>query len=274
MKASTSRSAALAVLLVLAAGRFSPAEDKTEDVTFRAAVDGSEQKYVLVIPDGFASRKTRPALIVLHGHGSDRWQFVKERRDECRAVRDVAKEHGMLVVSPDYRAKTSWMGPKAEADLVQIVGEIRERHRVDKVVLCGGSMGGTGSLTFAALHPDLVDGVISMNGTANLVEYPNFLNAIAESYGGTRKEVPEEYRKRSAELFPEKFTMPVAATTGGNDRLVPPDSVQRLVDAIRKKNSDVLLIHRPEGGHATNYADAREATEFVVKKVLKDKRAD
>jgi hypothetical protein len=25
----------------------------------------------------------------------------------------------MIFVSPDYRAKTSWMGPKAEADMVQ-----------------------------------------------------------------------------------------------------------------------------------------------------------
>lgn len=253
--------------LLVVAGTL-PAAETTEDVTFRADVDGSDQKYVLVTPESFAAAKVKGALVALHGHGSDRWQFVKDRRDECRGARDVAAAHGLLFVSPDYRARTSWMGPKAEADIVQIIGELKRKHGVEKVVVCGGSMGGTGALTFAALHPELVDGVVSMNGTANLVDYPNFLTFIAESYGGAKDKVPDEYRKRSAEFFPEKFTMPVAATTGGADKLVPPESVLRLMDAVRKKNPDALLLHRPTGGHSTNYADTKEAVEFVVSRAL------
>ena len=61
-------------------------------------------------------------LVALHGHGSDRWQFIRDGRDECRGTREAAARHGAILVSPDYRAPTSWMGPKAEADLVQIDG--------------------------------------------------------------------------------------------------------------------------------------------------------
>ena len=43
----------------------------------------------------------------------------------------------MLFVSPDYRAKTSWMGPWAEADLLQIMGVLKSRFRIGKVILCG-----------------------------------------------------------------------------------------------------------------------------------------
>lgn len=245
------------------------AEPRTEDVLFRANCDRTEQKYVIVFPDGFSADKPRAALIALHGHGSDRWQFVKDTRGECRAARDVAAAHGMLFVSPDYRAKTSWMGPKAEADIVQIIAELKQRYRVSKIILCGGSMGGTGALTFTALHPDLVEGVVSLNGTANLVEFPGFADALAASFGGTKAQVPDEYRRRSAECWPERFTMPVAATTGGKDRVVPPDSVRRLLDAVKMKNANVLLIHRSEVGHSTNYEDSRAAIEFVVSKVLK-----
>ncbi|MBI5395410.1 MAG: alpha/beta fold hydrolase [Chloroflexi bacterium] len=245
------------------------AEPRTEDVTFRANCDGTEQKYVVVFPDGFSADKPHAALIVLHGHGSDRWQFVKSDRDECRAVRDVAFANGMLLVSPDYRAKTSWMGPKAEADMAQIITEVKQRHRVTQIILCGGSMGGTGALTFAALHPDPVDGVVSLNGTANPVEIARYADAIAASFGGTKAQVPDEYRRRSAESWPERFMMPVAATTGGKDRVVPPDSVRRLLDAVKAKNANVLLIHRPEAAHSTNYEDAKTAIEFVVSKVLK-----
>lgn len=248
-----------------------PAE-RTEDVVFKAAVDGTEQRYVAIVPDSFAAGRRGDVLIALHGHGSDRWQFVKEKRDECRAARDVAWQHGMLFISPDYRAKTSWMGPAAEGDLVQIIGDLKAKHAIGRVVLCGRSMGGTGALTFTALHPDLVDGVVSLNGTANLVDYPNFAEAIAASFGGTRAEKPLEYRTRSAEFFPERFTMPVAIATGGQDRSVPPESTLRLAAAIAKRNRNVLVLHRDQGGHSTTYADATAVLEFVVQRLGKPKR--
>jgi pimeloyl-ACP methyl ester carboxylesterase len=195
---------------------------------FRAACDGTQQKYVVVFPHGFSADQPRAALIALHGHGSDRWQFVKDARGECRAARDVAAAHGLLLVSPDYRAKISWMGPKAESDLAQIVAELKQRYRVGRIVLCGGSMGGTGVLTFTALHPGLVNGVVSFNGTANLVEFTGFRDAIAASFGGAKAQAPDQYRRRSAEFWPERFTMPVVATTGGKDWVVPQRQLRRL----------------------------------------------
>ncbi|MBN2311717.1 MAG: alpha/beta hydrolase fold domain-containing protein, partial [Candidatus Hydrogenedentes bacterium] len=125
------------------------------DVAFEARCDGSTQHYVLLLPEPLDGAAPHNLLIALHGHGSDRWQFVKDSRDECRAARDAAARHDMIFVSPDYRATTSWMGPKAEADLVQIIADLKAQFRVDKVILCGGSMGATASLTFAALHPGL-----------------------------------------------------------------------------------------------------------------------
>ena len=171
---------------------------KPQDIVFKARIDGTEQRYVELIPEGFDAGKTHDVVIVLHGHGSDRWQFITQTRGECKGVRDVAGKFGMIVVSPDYRAKTSWMGPKAEADVVQIISELRRKHPIGRVFVSGGSMGGTSALIFTALHPDLVAGVCSLNGTANMVDYENFQDAIVASYGGTKTEVPGEYKKRSA----------------------------------------------------------------------------
>ncbi len=247
---------------ITSANRHCDAET-VEDRTFITKCDGSEQQYVLVVPAEFQRDGSGTVLIALHGHGSDRWQFVRQDRGECRAARDVAAAHGALLVSPDYRAKTSWMGPQAEADVVQIIGSIKNQFRVKHVILSGGSMGGAGALTLAALHAKLIDGVVSLNGTANLVEYERFLDALAASYGGTKLQVPDEYRKRSAEFFPERFTMPLAVTTGGADQVVPPDSVLRLIKALRGRNQHVLSLHRPNGGHSTSYDDSRKAFEFV-----------
>ena len=235
-----------------------------EDRTFVAGLDATQQKYVMMTPQGWMIDQPVSLLIAFHGHGSDRWQFVKQDRDECRATRDVAAAHGMLLVSPDYRATTSWMGPGAEADVLQIIRTLKKHIQIERVILCGGSMGGTAALAFAALHPEMVDGVVSLNGTANLVDYARFEDAIAASFGGTRQQVPEEYRNRSAEFFAQCFTMPLAATTGGRDDVVPADSVLRLLDRVREHNSNVLSIHHADGGHSTNYADTKRALEFVI----------
>lgn len=235
------------------------------DVTFRSDLDGSEQRYVELVPAGATGGEVRDVVLAFHGHGSDRWQFIRDPRGECRGVREVAAKYGLIVVSPDYRAKTSWMGPAAEADVVQIISELKQRHHVGRVFLAGGSMGGTAVLTFTALHPELVAGVCSLNGTANLVDYGNFQEARTISFGGSKAEKPEEYRKRSAELFPDKFTMPIAFTTGGKDEAVPPDSVLRLAEALKRAKRKVLGLHRENGGHSTTYEDTTTAMEFMLR---------
>jgi pimeloyl-ACP methyl ester carboxylesterase len=254
--------AVLVLLLAPLNAAFAPAAEPV-DLAFTADCDGSTERVVELLPPDFDTAAPHDLLIALHGHGADRWQFIREARDECRGTREAATRHGAILLSPDYRAPTSWMGPKAEADLVQIIASAKERHRIGRVFVCGGSMGGTGALTFAALHPDLVDGVCSLNGTANLVEYGRFLDAIAASFGGTKEEVPEEYRKRSAELHAESLTMPVALTTGGRDDIVPPESVLRLHKTLTTLGRPVLLLHRPDRGHDTDLADTTAALDFL-----------
>ena len=236
-----------------------------QDIAFKANVDGTEQRYVELLPPGFDNKVAHDVVLAFHGHGSDRWQFIKDARGECRGVRDTAARFGLIMVAPDYRAKTSWMGPKAEADILQIITELKLRHKVGRVLLAGGSMGGTSVLAFTALHPELVAGVCSLNGTANLVDYEKFQDAISASYGGSKTSVPEEYKKRSAELWPERFTMPVAFTTGGKDNIVPPQSVLRLVEKLKHSGRKVLSLHREAGGHSTTYEDTCTAMEFVLR---------
>ena len=257
----------LTVALPGAGAEPSPGFQAPQDLAFTATRDNSEQRYVLLLPADFQPGQQRDLLIALHGHGSDRWQFATDARGECRATRDAAASRGMIFVSPDYRAKTSWMGPDAEADLVQLIGMLEAEYMIGHVVLCGGSMGATSALTFTALHPDRVDGVVALNGTANHLEYENFQDAIRASFGGTKQEVPEEYYKRSAEYWPLKFAMPVALTTSGQDTAVPPGSVMRLADILKKLNPAVFHLHRPDAGHETSYEDTVTAMDFVLGKL-------
>jgi len=176
----------------------------------------------------------------------------------------MALQHDMIFVAPDYRAKTSWMVPAAEADVAQIIALVKRRYRVRRVFLCGGSMGGSSALTFTALHPDLIDGTVCLNGTANHVEYGEFQDAIAASFGGTKAERPDEYRKRSAEFLADRFTMPIAITAGGKDTVVPAASSLRLAERLKALGRQALVIFREDGGHATDYDDTKAAFAFVI----------
>ncbi len=234
------------------------------DVSFIAECDGTEQRYMELLPVGFMPDQPRALILGFHGHGSDRKQFAVDPRPECAAFRAFAGKHGMIAVTPDYRACTSWMGPKAEADVLQIIQIMKAKYRVSAVYLCGGSMGGTSALTFAALHPELVAGVMAMNAHVNHLEYENFQDAIAESFGGTKATIPEEYKRRSAEYWPEKLTMPIAFTLGGKDTSVPPVSVLRLAEILKKLGRKILVINRPDTGHDTNLEDSLAALEFMI----------
>ena len=89
----------------------------SEDLSFVASLDGTTQKYLKLTHANLPSEKI-DVMIWLHGHGCDRLK-VLESRGECSGSRDFCEQSGMLLVSPDYRAQTSWMGPAAEADTLQ-----------------------------------------------------------------------------------------------------------------------------------------------------------
>ena len=237
---------------------------KPRDVAFTSTLDRTEQFYMEMLPTPFDESKAHDLVIGLHGHGSTRKQFALDPRSECASFRDFAGKYGMIAVSPDYRAPTSWMGPEAEADMVQLIKELKAAYKINRVFLVGGSMGASSALTFAVLHPELVDGVMAMNGLANHVKYANFQDAINSSFGANGRNVKEEKQKRSAELHPDQLTMPVAFTVGGKDTSVPGDSVKRLYKKLKSMNRKVLLIERPDGGHGTTLPDALEALEFML----------
>jgi pimeloyl-ACP methyl ester carboxylesterase len=240
------------------------------DVAIKADVDGTEQFYMEMLPTNFDPNTKYDLIIGLHGHGSGRKQFATETRGECASFRAFASKHGMIAITPDYRATTSYMGPKAEADVVQIIAELKAKYHINKVFLVGGSMGGASALTFAALHPDLIDGVTAMNGFANHLEFERFQDAIAQSFGGSKEAIPEEYKKRSAEFHAEALTMPIAMTVGENDLIVPPGSVLRLAASLKQLGRKVMVINRPLAGHATGFKDGMAAMEFMLTGVVTD----
>jgi pimeloyl-ACP methyl ester carboxylesterase len=263
--------AALACLVpvVAAPAADAPKPGEPSKVSFKAAVDGTTQYYVELLPKDYRPGEALHVLVALHAAGGDGWEYFRQPAPQCRATRDLATRHRLLLVGPDYRGPFSWMGPGADDDVAQVIREVKARYKVGKVVVAGASMGGTAALTFTALHPELVDGVVSQCSLADLSEPSPHSGAIAAAFGGTPGQKPGEYRRRSAGLAAERFTMPVAIWTGGQDQSVPPRSAMRLAEALQSRHPGrVLHIHRTDAGHAPGYEDTVRAYEFVLRAVL------
>ena len=71
------------------------------DIIFKSKVDLSEQRYIQILPVDFTSERRYDLIIALPGHGSDRWQFANDPRDECNAFRSFAVNHKMIALSPE-----------------------------------------------------------------------------------------------------------------------------------------------------------------------------
>ena len=229
------------------------------------AFDQTRQAYYEYAPKPLDPTRPLMLFIALHGHGSNADQIFSGAYAEFNATPAAAADNNGIVIAPEYRPTTSWMGPEAEKDVLQIIEEQKSKRKFAIVVISGGSMGGSSALTFTALHPELIDGVVAMNPTANHLEYDKFQDAISESFGGTKQEIPLEYKARSAEYFPERFlNVPTAITLGSKDVVVPPDSARRFAAVLEKIGGKVLCIERSDLDHTTQYPEARRAFQFVV----------
>jgi len=246
-----------------------PKAGEPERVSFKAVADGTTQYYVEMLPKDYTPGETLHLMVALHGSGGDGWEYFKHPDPQCRATRDLAAKHRLILVGPDYRGP-SWMGPKADEDVAQIIRDVKDRYKVGKVFVVGASMGGSAALTFTVLYPELVDGVVSQCGFANLAAPSPHLAAMVKSFGGTPEQKPDEFKKRSAELQPDKFTMPIAIWTGGQDTSVPPQSAMRLAKVLKSKNPErVLHLHNERSGHKPTYEETVKVYEFVLGAVLK-----
>lgn len=105
----------------------------------------------------FALERTgsEPAVVFVHGfcQSSAYWTPTLERVAE-RGVRALA------VDLPGFGASASERGPHTMAGLADALAAELDRRGLDRIVLCGGSMGGVVAQHFALRHPARLTGLL------------------------------------------------------------------------------------------------------------------
>jgi len=167
------------------------------------------------------------------------------------------------------------MCPASVDDLTALLCYLSEEHQARKFILASGSMGGTSNLIYAALHPEMVSGVVALCPATDLASYCDWCrayqsgvwreiyDAIVLAYGGSPADVPDVYAAHSALNGADRLKMPVAVVHGTADEIIPVSQSRRFAGA-KANSSSFLYIEIPDGDHDSPISRRVGAVEWVL----------
>lgn len=166
-------------------------------VNFPFSVDGMERTAALYVPPDYDSSNEWPLIVFLHGgggNGNNNGNALREGLDRnplVQAIRNYPETFPALVAFPRCPEGRIWSpipadpvqsawrlerhgrepAPDAEEHITAVIDSIIAGYAVDsdRVVITGYSMGGEGSIRYAALHPERIAGVVPAAGSAVIV---------------------------------------------------------------------------------------------------------
>lgn len=192
------------------------------------AVKTIRADYLLFLPKGYDAKATKrwPMILFLHGageRGTNIWKVAIH--GPPKIVKDKP-DFPFIVVSPQCPDGEHW----SNEVLLGLLEEVTAKYSVDKgrIYLTGLSMGGYGTWTLGAAHPELFGAIAPICG------------------GGETITVLLSGRTKKQALH----SLGVWAFHGGKDSVVPLAESERMVEAMKKAGcQDVKLTVYPEANH-------------------------
>lgn len=174
--------------------------------------------YLLFLPRGYkASQQNWPLMLFLHGIGARGTNLASLKQDGPPKIVETAPGFPFILVSPQLSRGHDWNDDLLMALLNDVVGH----YRVDtnRIYLTGLSMGGFGTWSLAAAHPETFAAVVPICG------------------GGK----PEDAVKLAA--------LPIWVFHGAKDPTVPVRRSREMVEAIMAAGGHIKYTEYPEAGH-------------------------
>lgn len=234
---------AIRILLGITLMAAAPAAKSAEptgflDKTFKNA-DGTESPYVLFVPHGYDGSKAVPVILFLHGAGESKGGSMKPVQQGIGNHIKGKREKGfpaIVVIPQAEHLKTPilkrWQAGSPDSDrALAMLDAVQKEYKTDpnRVYLTGLSMGGFGTWSLAAAHPDKWAAIAPICGGGD----PTKADAIKD--------------------------LPCWAWHGGGDSVVRPDLSRAMVDAITKAGGKPRYTELAFIGH--NSWDAAYASD-------------
>lgn len=198
-----------------------------------------------------------PTILMLHGGA---W-FAGHKGHVAGHARHAA-EHGYAVVAINYRLAPKHRFPAQLVDCQAALKWIRSRDhsfplRRDWVATYGYSAGANlACLVGLQDEPENMDPIRAIVAGGAPCEFswiPEERKSLSYWLGGSRADVPDQYRLASPTTFVSVGDPPVHLFHGEQDRLVPLKSPEIMKEQLAKKKVEVHLHVIPRAGHMRTY---------------------
>jgi predicted peptidase len=210
--------------------------------------DGTESRYVVFVPDDYKGDKEYPVILFLHGAGETLSKNPKKPGKQPvevgigPAIKKRAKTFPFIVVIPQSHART-WQAGSADAKrALAILDLVQKTYRTDpkRVYLTGLSMGGFGTWSVAAAHPERWAAIVPICGGGN----PKLAEKIKD--------------------------LPCWCFHGDADKAVPVQRSRDMIKALKAAGGNPRYDEYPKVGH--NSWDRAYGTDELYTWLLEQKR--
>lgn len=187
-----------------------------------------ELNYLITLPEGYAKsgRKNWPLLVFLHGAGERGSRLESLKMHGPPKLARQGRALPFIVVSPQCPSNEVW----DDDAVLALIDSVIAKQRVDtkRVYLTGLSMGGYGTWSLAATHPERFAAVAPICGGGNLISLL----------------LADKGQKVALK------SLGVWAFHGGKDSVVPVGESERMVQALKRLgHPDPKLTIYPNADH-------------------------
>ncbi|MCX6866784.1 MAG: prolyl oligopeptidase family serine peptidase [Verrucomicrobia bacterium] len=192
---------------ILAATRLlaaDPTPGKQVEQTLK--LEGKEISYLLYLPANYSATSKVPLMLFLHGRGESQGPLSVVAKWGLPARVEHGYAYPFVIASPQCPTNEFWDQANQQQLLLGLLDHLVKTMSIDadRVYLTGLSMGGYGSWRLAADHPERFAAVVPICGAGN----------------------PADAEKLKQ--------LPIWAFHGNEDRVVPLQKSQEMVEAITK----------------------------------------
>src|SRR5262245_8910183 len=249
--------AAIAVFAVTAAA----ADTGFIDKTYKDS-SGTEHKYVVFVPHNYKKGAPTPTILFLHGAGETKQQPAKQKEGAKPkappkmpvevgigpAIKKREKTFPFLTIIPQAPRFGWGAGSEGGKLALAILDEVEKEYTVDnkRLYLTGLSMGGMGTWSLGAAHPEKWAAIVPICG------------GVFNS-----REVDETAKKLK--------DIPIWCCHGDKDTAVKVERSRELIDALKKLGVDPKYTEYPGVGHNSwdKAYDTDELYEWMSKQSKK-----
>ncbi|MXO59968.1 hypothetical protein GRI89_10495 [Altererythrobacter salegens] len=217
-------------------------DPRAEERTYKLPATGEEMRYTIFASSKIDPKVPAPLIVALHGMGGDANFIVGER------LIDLAEENGYVVVGPMGYNEVGWYGSPviafggngpepanlaelSEVDVLNVAAIATSEYNIDpnRQYLMGHSMGGAGTIFLGQKHAERWAGIAAIAPAAFMMQ-----------------------STQEAVLAPLKEAkVPVMITEGGDDNVVPPESVRTWAAAMDRMGLKNEYHEMPGLNHGT-----------------------